>query len=182
MPSIGMLRCFTITLLTTSALGLGCTEVNAGMLCVSDDLCITDTAPVVINGNTFTVEGKAYRLWGVDAPKTGHPYHAESIACLRTILRDISSLALRSTEEASQSERVVQAYAVGAHKVKVHANMVTYINDAMQLVDIAPVLISQGCVWYTPRYAPDRDDYRAHEAEAKIQRKGLWAHEHPSVP
>lgn len=149
--------------------------VQAGMLCLHDDLCLTDSTPTVIDGDTMKIGRQKYRLWGVDAPELQQTGGNESASCLRALIGQEKMLGLRFMGT-SFDRQVVRGYWVhvslegGTPKVQ------------LEPWDLGEILLSQGCVWHEWHYAPYEDSYRNTEAVARKNRIGLWAHENPVAP
>lgn len=114
----------------------------------------------VHDGDTFHRDGRAYRLWGVDAPELDQPWGVAAREVLRQLL---TRGAIETTRKGrSWSREVVLCEAGG--------------------VDVSLELLKMGLAWYLPEFAPRRRDYREAEAEARRCRRGLWSDKNPVAP
>lgn len=117
----------------------------------------------IIDGDTFLAapDSVNYRLWGIDAPELDQPWgRAAKAALMDLIHRKRVTVVRRGT---SYKRPVVQ---------------VTTTNDR----DVALELLKMGLAWYTPEFAPDREDYKKAEAEAREAKRGLWSERNPVNP
>lgn len=117
----------------------------------------------IIDGDTFLAapDSVNYRLWGIDAPELDQPWgRAAKAALMDLIHRKRVTVIRRGT---SYKRPVVQ---------------VTTTNDR----DVALELLKMGLAWYTPEFAPDREDYKKTEAEAREAKRGLWSERNPVNP
>lgn len=119
----------------------------------------------VHDGDTFTAVGAdkvaaEYRLWGVDAPELDQAWGKVSRAAL---LELVQGRRVTVTPCGSHFQRVVVRVTSGAG-------------------DVGIALLSLGLAWHDRRFAPDRADYAAAEAEARAARRGLWSEDSPVAP
>lgn len=115
------------------------------------------------DGDTFIAapDSVVYRLWGVDAPELDQPWGGVAKSALIALIHKKQVKIVR--HGASYNRPVVQ---------------VTTTNNR----DVGLELLKMGLAWYCPEYAPDRDDYREAEAEARKAKRGLWSDRNPVNP
>lgn len=117
----------------------------------------------IIDGDTFLAapDSVNYRLWGIDAPELDQPWGRAAKAALMDLIHRKRVTVIR--HGTSYKRPVVQ---------------VTTTNDR----DVALELLKMGLAWYTPQFAPKRDDYKKAEAEAREAKRGLWSERNPVNP
>lgn len=115
------------------------------------------------DGDTFIAapDSVVYRLWGVDAPELDQPWGGVAKSALIALIHKKQVKVVQ--HGASYNRPVVQ---------------VTTTNNR----DVGLELLKMGLAWYCPEYAPDRDDYREAEAEARKAKRGLWSERNPVKP
>jgi len=118
------------------------------------------TIDKIIDGDTFCSGQTRFRLWGVDAPEVGQPWGAVATAAVTELLL--------------------------AKQVEIVKKSKSYNRDVVFVIsgglDIGLELIKMGLAWYTPEYAPEREDYAAAQLEAKQAKRGLWSDKNPIAP
>lgn len=143
--------------------------LHAGMVCPSNKLCIVDSSPYVIDGDTLLFGMIKYRAWGVDAPESDQPYGQESRECLS----EAAHAAAFTLEDkgSSYDRRVVRISRIQSRG-----------DGTVQLEDIALELLRNGCAWHEWHYAPNASNYAVAEGEARARKVGLWAQDNPVAP
>lgn len=115
----------------------------------------------MIDGDTFSSDGKTYRLWGVDAPERGQPWSAVATAALREILLS-GEFEIDSRHGLSYDREVVL--------VKVNG------------IDVGLTMLQMGLAWHDARYARKRVDYSAISIYAIQNKIGIWSSPKPIPP
>ncbi len=108
-----------------------------------------------------TKNGSEIRLFGVDCPEFGQPFAEEARRFTR---RSTAGVRVR-LEEITRD---------------IHGRTVArvFLPDGR---DLGAELVRQGYAWWFRKYAPDRTDLKALEAEARAAGRGLWS-DHDPVP
>lgn len=118
----------------------------------------------VIDGDTFSWNGKTYRLWGIDAPEKDQscrrPEDYQCGATARSYLRsliDPATLACEIKSRAKKETRIVALCRVDGE-------------------DLAQLMVSAG--WAIDYKFFSKGYYAAAEADARSARRGLWLAAH----
>jgi len=124
----------------------------------------------VADGDTITIEpiegGKRerVRLHGIDAPETNQPYGQAAKAFV--------------TDAVLFKVVDVQVTPQGRDRF----GRIIAVIEIPDVGNLQEMLLSEGLAWVWPRYCRDCADWKELQAEAKRQRKGLWAGENPVEP
>lgn len=118
----------------------------------------------VIDGDTFFLKGKTYRLWGVDAPEKNQFCRLESLdyrcgAKARDYLKSLITPAAIKCETKPRSKKETRTVAL------------CRVNGE----DLAQLMVSAG--WAVDYKFFSKGYYAATEADARAARRGLWAGE-----
>ena len=120
---------------------------------------IPASAQTVTDGDTIKLSGTTYRLWGIDAPETrqscadGWPAGANASAALTELMRGRTV-----TCEGITRDRFGRTVAVCRADGR----------------DLGADMVAAGLAWNFTRY---NGDYDAQEAEARLQKLGVHAHD-----
>ncbi len=115
-----------------------------------------------VDGDTFIAapDSQNYRLWGVDAPELDQPWGVTAKSALISLIH--------------------------RKRVKVEQRGTSYNRPVVRVVvrdkDVGLELLKMGLAWYCPEFAPDREDYREAEKEARAAGRGLWSDPKPVNP
>lgn len=116
----------------------------------------------IIDGDTLigTPDSTIIRLWGVDAPELDQPWGTTARSALISLVH----------KRQCQAEKKGMSY-----------NRIVALLKRGEL-DVGLELLKMGLAWYTPNFAPSREDYRQAEAEARAAKRGLWSDKNPVAP
>jgi endonuclease YncB( thermonuclease family) len=102
------------------------------------------------------------RLWGIDAPEPGQPFADEALAKVKEL---VLGKAVKVDEVAQDSAGMPVA-------------KVSYGLDS----DLGETLVAEGLAWWDRRRASEARALKMGNAEALLEKKGLWAEEAPLAP
>lgn len=119
----------------------------------------------VIDGDTFSLNGRTYRLWGIDAPEKEQSCRLKSkdYLCgqaardyLRSLVKDSATIRCETKPRAKKETRIVALCRVDGE-------------------DLAQLMVSAG--WAVDYKFFSKGYYAAAEADARAAKRGLWAGE-----
>jgi endonuclease YncB( thermonuclease family) len=119
----------------------------------------------VIDGDTFFLNGRTYRLWGIDAPekeqacrRDSHGYQCgiESRSYLRSLIEDPTKISCERRPRAKKETRIVALCRANGE-------------------DLAQLMVSAG--WAINYAFFSKGYYAAAEKDARVAKRGLWAGE-----
>lgn len=125
------------------------------------------TCVAVSDGDTVTVldpvrgEKEKVRIWGIDAPEDAQEYGAEARQKLTSLVR-------------GKQVRVEYDKRDSYHRIlgRVYVGEV-YVNLEM---------VKSGSAWHYVYFAPEAEDIRRAESDARAAKRGLWAGGSPVAP
>lgn len=135
----------------------------------------TGTCLKVLDGDTIifreagAVDSIKIRLWGIDAPEKGQAFGAEATRKLARLIEHKSVL-LRFHEEARESSDGRDGYS---------RDLATIFRKGR---NINLELVQGGYAWHYAYYAAEETELAEAEKQARAERLGLWADEHPQEP
>lgn len=129
--------------------------------------CLALAAPaladaLVIDGDTIRVDGRTYRLWGIDAPEyrqfcdDGFPAGGLAFDVLRELIR-ARKVECESKSRASRDLTIAVCHAAG--------------------LDLASMMVRSGLAW---AFLKEGASYLPQELQARAARAGV--HAHPCMP
>jgi endonuclease YncB( thermonuclease family) len=124
----------------------------------------------VADGDTITIEPPQggdrvkVRLHGIDCPETKQPYG-------QTAKGFVSNAVLFKTVDVQPTPQGKDRY-----------GRIVAVVDIPGVGVLQELLLEAGLAWVYPQYCKDCGAWEAMEAEARRQRKGLWAGEKPVEP
>jgi endonuclease YncB( thermonuclease family) len=141
--------------LAALAVGLAAFAALAGVALRRDDGPVTGR-PRVVDGDSLDFAGRAVRLSGIDAPELGQTctIDARTIACGRIARAELSRLI---------GGGVVRCTVVGRDRFRRALG-----RCVVGAVDLGAALVRGG-------FAVDYGGHAAEEAEARAEKRGLWA-------
>lgn len=134
----------------------------AGLLGACVALINTNASGQVVSGDTLILDGKLYRLWGIDAPESeqrcadGWPAGALAKARLQTLMQ-------RGALHCEERERDIYGQSIAACTASGK--------------DLGAALVREGLAWPSRQHA---EEYLDQQAKAKEERLGI--HSHPCTP
>ena len=133
-------------------------DYRAWLIVMFSCLWQSAAAQIATDGDTLRMDGKTYRLWGIDAPEAaqqcpdGWPAGKVATTRLQELVRGRSV-----TCERTGSDRYGRTIAICRASGE----------------DLGALLVREGLAWAFTRYS---DDYLGQEAHAKTERLGVHAH------
>ncbi len=133
-------------------------SVQFGGLC---GLAAADSVVQVIDGDGLRIEGRSIRLWGIDAPELDQTCEqngratpcGEDARLLLGALAQGGEITCETKDKDRYGRTVARCFADG--------------------LDLAGAMVRQGNALDWPRYSDGF--YSGEEAEARAQRRGMWA-------
>lgn len=123
----------------------------------------------IIFRETGAVDNIKIRLWGIDAPEKGQAFGAEATHKLARLIEHKGVL-LRFREEAKESSEGRDGYS---------RDLATIFRKGR---NINLELVKGGFAWHYAYYAADETELAKAEKQARAERLGLWADDHPQEP
>lgn len=130
-----MSKCFSFLLLT--------------LVSATTSVALAEPARL-LDADTIELDGKRYRLWGIDAPETGQRYGKQARAALRAIL---------AGKKVSCDNRGTDEYGRILSRCVVNGK------------DISAAMVRGGHAW---AYVKFSQDYVGQEKSARLKRIGMW--------
>lgn len=134
-----------------------------GGLLASVTFAVISNGVVIKDGDTLKIDGETWRLWGIDAPEDGQPCEVDGL----------------KTDCGDQATEALNALVGGAVPLCQHKDTDRYGRSVGRCFvdgrDLGAQLVRQGWALDYRRYSGGF--YDEQQAEAKEQRRGMWAGE-----
>lgn len=121
----------------------------------------------VLYGDTIIVrhagQPKKIRLWGIDAPEYNQSYRKAATAALKALTH----------------RKRVKIKVVGWDRYRRTLALV-YVGKSKKSVNLQ--MIELGAAWWYEKYSPDATMFKAAEAAARTEKRGLWTNDEPKPP
>lgn len=125
----------------------------------------TDASACGRDGDTFAFDGRCIRLFGIDAPELSQPFGRESAAWLQALVT---------------SGRISSCTRWYGHSYGRDVARCRLADGSARGTDLGLSLVLGGYAWDYPQYSGEYYSYA--QAEARRNKRGLWALPVPEAP